>query len=69
MKINNATAPTVVKPFVSDGKLTLNVVTKDNRVTAFRAVMGAKSKDFPVKGRFKVLEAWKQVEAWAKTLK
>jgi len=64
MKIHHATHAKTPRPFVNDGKLKITVVEKDNRVIGYDVVYGKEQKHFPVKGRFDILRAWKEVETW-----
>jgi hypothetical protein len=64
MKIQHATHAKSNKPFVNDGKLSITTVEENDRIVAYDVTYGSEQKRFPVKGKFKILEAWKEVEAW-----
>jgi len=64
MKIQHATHAKSSKPFVNDGKLTITTIEESNRIVAYEVTYGNEHKRFPVKGRFQILEAWKEVESW-----
>lgn len=59
---------TASTPALMTGKLSLTTKAENNRITSFEVRYAGKIKEFPVRGKFNILEAWRKTEEWIKTL-
>lgn len=67
MKIESATNNPRVKPFVNDGKLSIEAHHEKGKITKFIVTCKKETLEVEVK-KFNILAAWKEVEKFLKPL-